>query len=461
MDYRCPICQKLLDENDKFRRYCLQTHKHREDTFAFSPFNFERDVQCPVRGCKSSGNIEDGVFIRHIGCTAENPFWNGTKVEIQGSQKDGNRYIDATGRKIVHWQIRAFRSLPSDFHEMWFPAVLLQTAAKEPELNASIIPRGVMIGLAGATKVGKTVCAMQALDREGYITHESKNTIQIQDYIYSQNKEGGGPTILDTLHLRSLMSSNLSGIFLPKGTAPSIGDVKAVFFRQARKKKNKQIASSDAEERPWFKAAFKTVMDATGEILKSPEISSEWYTIAFYDTAGEDNEIEAERVKIVEDAVDKIAVFVDAEHIAGTDDQSSLGLKIATDKIVRLRRDNLDKPLAIVVTKLDKLLELENVTVNESNRVQLFRKLIFASLDSKRRTLKNLLSVKPSEAKRHLNAILDTEPDLPIFYIWHENLPVEGKQYTKQPVSYGLQQFVCWCLGVEWYELSEDITDTA
>jgi hypothetical protein len=79
MPAKCPLCFQKLDARQQLARVCL-SHKERSENF---PFDLDRkNMFCPVKTCENPRSIQTGVFLRHIGCPAKNPYWKGNGAGV-------------------------------------------------------------------------------------------------------------------------------------------------------------------------------------------------------------------------------------------------------------------------------------------------------------------------------------------------------------------------------------------
>jgi len=457
MDYRCPLCLKLLDQHDSFQRFCAIHPEAAAAEFAFSGDHFLDACHCQRDRCGANSLIPGGVFLRHINCGVTNPFWNGQQIEIAGDVDSHGDSLDHDGQRILHWQIGLLRKLPREHREMWFPLVLMAAGAKEPTGEAPVKPGGVMVGLAGAKRAGKTVLALQALDHEGYVSLESNDSVMLEDFIYCQSPPGGGRPILDTLLLRSVMKRNQRDVTLPEPTSPQVGDLKAVFIRQANKNDASKGQTIEAVSQTGFWKQLKgAALNAWNETPMGASVVHSWYSIAFYDTAGEDNEVSAGRIHQIDEAVDKVAVAFDADHLAAKDDESHRAIATVIARIEGLLARSI--PQCLVITKVDCILYELGLDIKLQGNETVDESLIRMPQDGKRSLLVELLEKDPNENKRKLAKLVQAKK-LPIFFVWHDQLPIpdlEGNiTYVGQPVSHGLREFICWCLGVEWEDVSQ------
>jgi hypothetical protein len=450
MKYKCPLCLKSLGEEDSLVRFCAK-HPDTEITFACDPRSVAADMLCPGEGGDKSCNTSiepEGVFLAHVGCVAGNPFSEGSEP-------------DAT---VQHWEINMLREIANnhaDRHrsEMWFPLMLMRAMGETDEAGRRI---GSLVELVGVRSVGKTVLAMQALDKQGYVSDDApERDVELNDYIYSR-KSGDEHRLFETLRLRHRMKYNKPTIFLPRGNPNIIGDVKAVFISPAPPR---PASAEPGAQSGFLRDTGKLIFGALGEMSRAfldPEGEWDrtrppfWRTLAFYDTAGEASESEDPILTPIERAVDKAAILVDAREIfEGVKDDEESSVAVAVQRIHRLKSfPNLKG--AIVVTKVDLVWD----KLTEAEREQVLKRAedlteMPKDFAAERALLNSWLMKRPGESNRELAACLRQRIE-PVFFVWTKNLPAthEGGRQSVQPTSFGLARFVCWCLGVGWSELN-------
>jgi hypothetical protein len=450
MNYRCPLCLTTLDETESLSRFCLK-HPQKEATFSCDQRALRENLFCPGTGedklCNAT--IEPvGVYLAHVGCVAGNPFF-------EGAEPDSS---------VQHWEVNLLREIAGlrggkHRREMWFPLMLLRATA---ELDASGRRVGSLVGLVGVRSVGKTVLAMQALDKQGYVGDAAGRDVELSDYIFSR-KFGDEHRLFETLRLRHRMKYNKPTIFLPRGNPNVIGDLKTVFISPAPPAGAQSEGDAPGNlVRDAGSFIFKAVADI-GKAFLDPEGNWDrtsppfWRTLAFYDTAGEASETDDPILMPIERAADRAAILIDAREIfEGVKDQEESSVAVAVQRLQRLRSfSNLRG--ALVVTKVDTVWgkmsadEREQVIARAEDLVEFPH-----NFSAERALLHSWLGKNRSENNRELAACLRRQRDEPVFFVWTENLPTshEGGRQSVQPTSHGLARFVCWCLDVPWSELN-------
>jgi len=415
-------------------------------------------------GCNNS--IYPGVFLRHVGCHAHNPYWDGRTVNIPGTDSTTTyQFATPEGQKnilVTHWEIGMMRTIPAA-QEMWFPLMLLR-ATSETLNNQSGKRIGVLVELAGSAQVGKTILAMQSMEYEGYVAEDNGQGrhIEVKDFMFSRLPPGRTAAtnpLLANLYLSSLMRLNKKGLH---GFAPTLklpGDVKAAFIQPASSGGRKLPLDSTGSEprKSRIGAIAKIVIDiliGIKDIFWSHRSSGFWYTVILYDIAGEAFIVGDPTTDAIERAVDKVAVLVDATEIFNFQGDGD-SVAMANEQIGKAAARNL--PHCLVVTKVDLVMQM--LLPEDQVKVKKFAEDLSGEYkEETRELLKKWLSQGTADANiRQLNNRIDKVDR--VFLIWTENLPTSNEQGTvqtssEQPRSYGLARFICWCLEIPWTALN-------
>ncbi|MDT7540241.1 MAG: hypothetical protein QOE33_145 [Acidobacteriota bacterium] len=449
-------------------------------------------MYCPKLDCPHNAQIEGGVYLLHIGCVAHNPFWDEVKSSVFVPDSDGD-YQDTdvtvglvrTGEATIapipvqHWEIGMLRKLPHEYREMWFPLMLLRATADADQTGRRV---GALVELTGAREAGKTVIAFQAMDDDGYIDGTDDRRVVVNGFLFSRPvAQQTYNQFLTNLHLHTQHRFNRVGVNTPMGTLRSPGDLKATFVRPREmavrgsrqpkppsKLKNLSLFAGDT---------LRFVSDLFGSRaggLKSKR--KYWYTVVFYDAAGEDISINRRRPEWT--AVDKLAVVIDGKELFDQNHRSEPSIEVALSRI-EANSAGRGIPCCIVVTKLDlvagttdlvtkeALLKIANDfsgTAPEKQRQLLIewlkknrrgnrQRLLTMLLEDEQsiRAFKDELSQKGRLARTSVKPKLNVEE---IFFIWTENLSDTPSDKSEQPRSHGLIQFICWCLGNTWDDMN-------
>lgn len=480
MSYKCPLCIKPLTEEERLVRVCFEHPPSvgaRPEEFECTEENLEERIFCPQQGwCNST--IETGVFLRHVGCEAKNPFWHTDKIVIPGSDNQTSfEYTTKSGGgtinlQVIHWEIGMLRRMPPA-QEMWFPMMLLRATGGSIDKNNSN-RFGALVGLVGTLSVGKSVIAMQAMEYEGYVAQEDKGRhIDVRGFLFSRMKSGRTVStnpFLGNLYINNLLSLNKSGLFPLPGTDRMPGDLKVAFLKPSASAKSKSVSKPVAPARPqqdsrgpvkrlfgglW--SSSKEIVKGIGELVLKDKHCSFWYTVAFYDASGESFVYGDSIPDEIERAVDKIAIIVDATEVFGV--PSAIvenSISVANDRIKRVKDKGLS--CSLVVTKLD--LVTDKLTGDEREKVKEIAEKLEGDPEAGRALLKEWLERRRNDddSIKQLSSRLDEVER--VFFVWTENLPTmdtTGKVLTstKQPRSYGLAKFICWCLGIDWSDINQ------
>jgi hypothetical protein len=425
---------------------------------------FDDTLFCSNKKCKGNsvaGTIES-VFLSHVNCEAKNPFWDDAKgkVVIPGSAYDGNFARVTISNELVginHWEIGMLREIKYDdtYSHMWFPLMLFWAIARCEDKKGF----GSMIALVGDQGVGKTVLAMQATDRQGYIRKDANGRrVDIGDYIFSRFPEGAEANpLFETLYLRQLLYDDSVDLFRPVGTRREPGDLKAVFFRPSQKlasntygdpavmaaRANQRVSSPLRHKfdvfarRLGFSHAWELIVYSIKSAfsfgmpeMEEPKINrSFWYTAVFYDTAGEGSVKNSEILRKVLRYADKVAILVNAEEIF-TNIGKEQSIRVAHARLDDLRKQNSDTSRCLVVTQMDKVINkigkdvdiVLNIAENLDGTDEQTARL---ELDVTRKLLCKYLGMYNTPKKGEF--ALDLSDFEQIFFMWTRDLPpLEG-----------------------------------
>jgi len=469
---RCPLCLKELTVDDEFERFCTE-HPDTKETFKY--LSQSKKMFCLAGRCVHNKSVGlPGVFLRHIGCGATNPFLvtdkDGARVqfpETSGEDSLLTTTIDGKSVQIDHWEVALLRMVPSSAPEMWFPLMLMRAMTETVKSKTSGVEKriGTLVELAGAALVGKTVLAIQAMDQKGYELYKpALERLEVSDYVCSRAYIEGSTDnpFLEALHILNRLRTNEmkngeADVDVPSPTKPAKepGDLKVAFFRPSRK----SITETQQNHGPktGLGQVLKDAQNALVKMFASPdgEAPPFWYTVAFYDTAGEIQKRQYSALRsTVEKAVTKVAVLVDAVEVVGGEGKAKGSIQVAVQRIKQIRnREDLD--WCLVVTQIDRV----QPHLDETKRRQLADIIVHPNdnendHDKARELLKALLDKNPNQDTRDLKEVLlDTEPKL--FFIGTENLPEANQRRPQHPKTYGLAKFVCWCLQIDWADINQ------
>ena len=416
MPAKCPLCFRKLDRTQQLARVCL-SHKDHRQTFYFDIDR--KDIFCPVKSCENPRSIQTGVFLRHIGCPAKNPYWKGEGQPVAIPEADTLERASKVFH-IQHWMfgvLRELAELEPEGPEMWFPLHMFRTVNWYPLDERQGQQIGATIRLAGAKAAGKTVLATMALVPYGYGQPQAAPSFRVENYIYV-SPEGVGVTehpqeqFLQALLPFSMLRDQQNTPEWVAGTPPTRANVKAAFFR------------ANVENRKWAEEIVRYAFNA-----KEP-----WHSLLFYDTAGEDNEKPAEKHK---DPVDIGAVVLDGSQIGFFHQITPPNAKTASERLATIAATRK----CIIVTKLD-LINKDVLWPPERELLEKVRAGEPVAPGSERDLLRRWL--------REANA-LPAERDLAeqlsgveVFFIWTEGLTDTSPGAL--PRTFGFRKFVSWCL---------------
>lgn len=488
MPLKCPLCLSSLAESDQLVRFCLQ-HKTSEK---FNCVENSEKLFCPDRNNSCNVTLDNGVFLYHVGCAAKNPFWDSIKkqVVLPGDDSPTFQHTSVVPHNILvqngppasvevfHWQIGVLRALPGNVEEMWFP-LMLWRAATEFHHRRRI---GTLVELTGARSVGKTVIAVQAMDAKGYAQpcsnneqplpgkqangygqndHDSRN-LTLKDYIYSRRVGTADVPLLSMLYLRDVMGRNHSFDARALATRPGPGDLKAIFIAPAAGVESNSLSSRN-DLGVSLKEAGRRVWDELKELLGLSKLSGAtttslfpfWHAVVFYDTAGELSQRRSQILNLIEDAVSKAAILINAAELFDPKHDSTLpdsSITVARQRLSDLsEKRNIE--CSLVITQLDLVMN-QLAPEDRQKAYEIARAVEKSPADDKeaRRLLIKWLRASPAENIRGIERLLK---GVKVFFVWTEGIPTDESKYKgARTYSYGLARFICWCLGVQWQEIT-------
>ena len=468
MPQRCPLCLKDLGQSEQIVRFCL-THR---TTQQFNCVDNPTAIFCPARDGRCNESPNSGVFLRHIGCEAKNPFWDKTKkhIELPGDDSPSFRNTSTVPHKVstskgvsdvevFHWQIGMLRAVPPDPEEMWFPLMLLR-ATTEVHQRRRI---GVLVELAGAKRVGKTVLAVQAMDSKGYVSNETKGrSLTLKDYIYSRRPESMTiAPLIEMFYLRDIMERNHAFDPNALGTRAEPGDLKVVFIEPPRDSESNEPLNNgyvSGRLREFGSDIWWQIKDLLGMSAHSGATSSGhpyWFTVIFYDTAGELHQRGAQVLSRIEEAVEKAAVFVNAvELFDPAHDTSSPDSSITVAKRrLEALKGKKSVECSLIVTQLD--LVWGKIAKEDQEKIKRIAQAVdFNPTDDKeaRKVLLKWLRTSKDQNIRSLDRLMK---GVKVFFVWTVGIPTDESKYKgARTYSYGLARFICWCLGAQWREIT-------
>jgi hypothetical protein len=320
------------------------------------------------------------------------------------------------------------------------------------------------------------------MDDDGYLDGTADRRVVVNGFLFSRPvAQQTYNQFLTNLHLHTQHRFNRAGVNTPMGTQRSPGDLKAAFVRP-----REIVARTKREQRPSGKLEhialfagdtltfFRSLFGSRASGSKSKR--KYWYTVIFYDAAGED--ISRNRLRPEWTAVDKLAVVIDSEELFDQSRVDEPSIEVALNRI-DANINGRGIPCCLVITKLDLVAMTSDLVVKEAllrivndfsdaaseKRRQLFIEWLKKNRRGNRERLLAMLledqqSVETFHEELSRKGRLprpNTKPKLnveEIFFVWTENLTANPSEAREQPRSHGLIQFICWCLSNNWSDMN-------
>jgi hypothetical protein len=510
MPYRCPLCLEELGSKNSLISYCSVCDRAEE--FKFIPDSLASKLRCRKAKCLANRSITNGIFLAHVDCKATNPFWDEdeNQISVPPDTLDGKKItlqFTKGAKSFVHWQINLLnktsksghqytsrrsengavqtqKKLISQIREMWFPAILLRATGEKRTVAAGKKRFGQVVSLVGVKSAGKTILALQALDKQGYLGYHTVEKIDIEDYVYSHHKKGETvQPIFDLLRIRSQMERDDHPFYMPLPNTRASTNLYSVFFSPTEKalRAAPAVVEQTNKEKVGLLEQFKKLNKKIDEWIGTSDSTGKpfYFTLALYDVAGEDYENGVDAIEYLQNKTDKIALVIDATHlidsrrsIAVDDDdflrRQSLAKTGWTENLESLQNlEKIGKPFCVILTIADlfiQYLKTNSFFEDEFQRefVDSFNDYRLGNQEKIRKLLRMwkaaLSKIKVDPYPHNLFDLLDELIALnaknPIFMVETHNLPKPPDDLvTNAPISYGLDSFVCWCLGVERDEI--------
>lgn len=464
--YRCPLCLARLGSGHKLIAF--------KSTDATSSRKWEKlRVDCAKPefvkeildfggdDCFTSGDDEAAIFVSHVQCKANHPFWDEAsgQIIIPGKADDG-RSLPATfqcpvttmmlQKELRHWLIGMLRktlNYSSKYHAMWFPfPLLLATAAADG--SDSRRPYGCLVEMDSTPGVGKTIMTLQLLN---HMVYQNDYALDVTDYFYPKS------TFIQELYFRCIWESRPAARPLP--TSPTPGDLRVLFIKPVSPATLPSVhhnGSSGGGRLRRFSRWFKKdggyfIRHLFGIGLKDEEIVFDldqmltakrktfWNPVLFYDTAGELREKAAPILGAVRQITNKLAICLDARDIFDLYNkfdepkpvaERNASIKYACERINEfLQRPHRRKNICLMVTQLD-LVEFEpeereevtrvaeDASVNDGVAREMLIKWLRDNTDMNKEKLIDCLRQESSVIER-------------VFFTWTEDLPkMQGIRYS-------------------------------
>jgi hypothetical protein len=420
---------------------------------------------------------EYAVYVSHEKCTAANPFWKDDKLEIPGTDSDGERFLATLASdeiakgfqaNLSYWMVKILREtykLGDDYRPMWYPLQLLLATAKEVKHKTR--PYGSLVEMASSKSVGKTILTLQILNQELY---RNGREVTVRDFFYpnADLADVGLGKFREKFYSEVFYHSmwKSTPVSRPFGTVPSAGDLRAIFIQpvageyqppKADRRANGRVKRSAASAygmamdfaRDFFMIKPKEQKEResglTFEELVRNRKDEYWSPIIFYDTAGELQETMGMATRSVRELTDKLAICVDAREIFDRYEplmpeekltpvnERNASIRHACRRLKeREHAPRRRKSTCIIVTKLDLVLSDE-----EKQQVKDIAEAENANADEAARDLLiKWLAKYPDPDKQNLRARITRERGLveKVFFVWTENLP-RMKGVRRSPIS--------------------------
>lgn len=411
MPLRCPLCFDEIKQGSSLIRVCLR-HDDRE----LVPDEYER-LLCPKDRardlCNSVKHFQEGVFILHVGCREENPFWDQAKAAVSVPPVPSR-----AGHNLDHWMFGALTKLATfepARKEMWFPLSLARTVNRLRSGDRS--SSGRVVKLLGTTGAGKTVLAYMALSgmHAGGKHHASDTYVYISPDL-TDPKIRADEFIKALLPLSLLAQGNSAPDWIPYTTSKRRANIRAGLFA------NEQAASRS-----------KDFLRGFGIGSRSPLL------LAFYDNAGEDVAAAFDLTAGVNQLADLAAVVIDSSHLGkftGSPNGDAFAMNIAKRQLRTFEQSHARR--AIVVTQLDRSGCSEAV-------INSVREEKFDSLAARALLLK-WLAANPGTPEYDLGLYLQAQQNVDVFFVSTEGLESDALGPGKLPKPHGIGRFIDWCL---------------
>jgi hypothetical protein len=463
---RCPLCLGTLDRDSRIALFCL-THPETGRIEDRGGVDLVERLRCPKAGCTAHvGWRADALVVQHIHCPAFFPFNAFESLDLCRLPRFSAARVGAEALEINHWEMTCLQNLmgpkgpenkaADDISPMWYPASLLRSCRAPGGAWMDSGPRAPVVELCGSRQAGKTVLALQAMDREGYTPagrHGRK--FRVQDFIYLTPNGGlGSSAFFEMLAIRGCMERNESWI-PPQGTPGLPINMKAIRLWPlapvgggARAKKSDRAFS------------WHDVWLVIRSFFGRGTGIKEHHDLLFYDTAGEDAESEDHPLMLALDRVaDVVAVLVDGSCIWGSAPTGAPGgggaaaasspssLYVARRRLERVAETKKGRPelrSCVIITKLDAAGAdsdaLKKLAENDSALGGVERRRILIEVLTGR-------GAGDTDAA-DLVSYLDSDCVDEVFFVWTKgagSLALTGPGH--EPRSHGMAPFVCWCLG--------------
>lgn len=443
---RCPLCLKELKTGAEFLRVCRAHDEPAIGPVLYHPRDravFACDAEdCP--GDKMDSSLVHGIFLLHVGCECENPFWNaGTnKVDVpsiaQVAWKTGARTFE-------HWEVDVLRELAKaapDRKEMWYPIALFEALNGTGHRGRT----GCLLLLHGPMSSGKTILATMAMNPESFDrpARELQVAFEVEHFVYVSPSLPGAvvphAAFLLALYPLSLFRANLVDSTWATATLPVHRYVRATFVRMKREQKEDGEDKAPRGGKGWLGELSEVFGGG-----RTPWPDTEYLSIVFYDPAGEVSDDPANpQITRLSRAVDAQGVLIDATELARFG--SAPRLTAGTLSTIALAEDRLHvlgahkSRRCVIVTKIDKVVS----QLDDQEKV-VVRNLLQGRLADHAQLKKLLVAwlFRGGSQEKRLAQALKLDKGCEVLFAWAQDLDDPGRM----PRGVGTVDLLSWCLG--------------
>jgi len=410
MPLYCPLCFDVIKQGNSLIRVCLRHHETEavQDDYErlLCPRDRTRDL------CNSVKQFQNGVFILHVGCREENPFWDEAKAAVSVPPLPSR-----LSHSLHHWMFGALTELANfapGRKEMWFPLSLARTVNRLPAGDRS--PSGRVVKLLGAKAAGKTVMAYMTLwGRHAGNKHRSSDTYVHISPDLTDPKTRADEFLKALLPLSLLAQGDTMPGWIPFTTSKRRDNIRAGLFADERAVNMR-----------------KDLLRGIGIGARSPLL------LAFYDNAGEDVTAAFDRNSAINRLTDLAVVVLDGSRFGrftGRPHDDEFAMNDAVRHLQTFEQSHARR--AIVVTQLDRADCGKDImdSVRKEN----------IDTPSARSLLIEWLVTYPGSSEYTLGRYLEAQ-NVDVLFVSTDGLEDEALGPGKVPKPHGIGRFVDWCL---------------
>jgi hypothetical protein len=411
MPLHCPLCFDEIKQGSSLIRVCLQ---HRQGELLVDDYERLLCPRDPTRDlCNSIKHFQQGVFILHVGCREENPFWDQAKAAVSVPPVPSRG-----GHNLHHWMFGALTELATfepARKEMWFPLSLARTVNRLRAGDTS--SSGRVVKLLGATGAGKTVLAYMALSGlHSRSKHHASDTYVHISPDLTDPKIRADEFVKALLPLSLLAQGDSAPEWIPFTTSKRRANIRAGLFA-------------------YEKAASmgKDILRGFGIGARSPLL------LAFYDNAGEDVTAAFDQTSAINRLTDLAVVVLDSSRFGcftGSPNDDAFAMHAAKRQLQTFERSHARR--AIVVTQLDRAeCSKEIINLVREEKIDGVRA---------RSLLMEWLATHHGTSEYNLGQYLQAQNNVDVFFVSTEGLEADALGPGKLPKPHGIGQFIDWCL---------------